>query len=255
MLAPRRQSLPQPHAPSSFIPAWAPTGLDSAHHTQPAMSASQQSLHARMGRPGGELEEALDPCGSHDAAFSNPSDPPARRKTDTSAAASMPASRHAMQTDQDSEEQHRSSPRHGSYEAAPAVNITIHGSCSFMSPAKMPLETEVHETCSAVLPSNPTQCNQALLTTEHLNAVKLNPEASLAHLHQPARDSAQAADHSITGDAGASCSGAVSPGEGGVQEAGGRRQPDQAATGSIDTAALQKEVTELRQQARMQILT
>lgn len=252
MLAPRRQSLPQPHAAPSFIPAWAPTGLDSANPTQLSTSASCQSLHAREGRPGGDPEKALDPYSSHDAAFSTPSDLPARRKNDTVAAASMSAGRHSIQTDQGSEEQHRSSPRRESYEAAPAVNITIHGSCSCMSPAKMHLETEVNKTYSAVLLNNSTQRDQALPLIEHLDAVKLNPEASLAHLHQPARDSGQAAVNSITS---ASCSGTRSPGQGGVQEAEGRCQPDQAATGNIDTAALQKEVTELRQQARMHIPT
>ena len=232
-LAPRRQSLPQPHASPSVIPAWAPTGPDTANHTMPSTYASCNSIHDRAScMP----DEAQDAHIYQEAAFSSTSDL-GPGKYDRLAAARMSASRQPIQTGQGSGDQHCPSPGCGSYQAAPAVNITITGACSCMSPAKTSPSIEAHE--------------QASQAAEHQSAVKLHPEASLAYLHQPAGDSGPTGEHSHTGNSAASCSSAVSPGAVPQEETAGGRQTDQVASGGIDTAALQKEVTELRQQASM----
>ncbi len=72
----------------------------------------------------------------------------------------------------------------------------------------------------------------------------LNPEASLAHLHQPAVPAGEAISKAFRGvqsSAGMEAAGRAGP--------EGDAQGDQQATeAGVDTAALQKEVTELRQQ-------
>lgn len=248
MLAPRRQSLPQPHAAPSFIPTWAPTGPDTAthighatdaaaKHSRRSTSASCTSMYEQADH--GMRDEAQDTHSHQEAASSTASDlalgsfdqvPPARSS----------ASRQSAQRGQGPEDQQCFSPGCGSFQAAPAVNITITGACSCTSPAKMPPSTGAHE--------------QAPPLAKQQSAAKLSAEASLAYLHQPAEGSGQARQlHSGTGDAGASCSSAAGPGavqQEDVQRAADVGQADQAASGGIDTAALQKEVTELRQQAR-----
>lgn len=160
------------------------------------------------------------------------------------APARMSASRQSVQPGHGFEDEQWYRPRCGSYQAAPALNITITGACSCVSPAKTPPSTGAHKQASPV--------------TRQQRAAKLSAEASLAYLHQPARASSQAGEHSNLGDADTSCSTAVSPGvaqQESVQEAADGDQTDQAATGGIDTAALQKEVTELRQQVCASALT
>lgn len=241
MLAPRRQSLPQPHTSPLFIPSWAPTGPDSsANRTKLSTSASCQSLHDRPGQTECKPDEGPDTCSGHDAAVSTPPDLPARRRDHSFAAASMSASRQSTHTDQWSGDPQHPSPGRQLYKAAPAVNIIINGPGPCLSPAKTSPGTEAHE--------------QASPPAERLNAAKLTAEASLAYLHQRAGSSGQAAYNSSTGDAGAVSIDAVSPCsvcQGDLQDASGRRGADQAGSSSIDTAALQKEVTELRQQARV----
>ena len=242
MLAPRRQSLPQPHAPPSFIPAWAPTGPDAATHTVRSTandtgrftSASCNSVHDSADWVDHMSDEAQDAHRYQEAAASDQT----LGEFDRLAPARMSASRQSVRRGHGSEDQQCSSPRCGSFQAAPAVNITITGACSCMSPGKMPSSTAAHE--------------QASPLTKQQSGAKLSTEASLAYLHQPAGNSSQAGDHSNIGNAGTTCSSAVNPGaaeqEGG-QEAAGECQSDQSGGGGIDTAALQKEVTELRQQA------
>ena len=240
MLAPRRQSLPQPHAPASFIPAWAPTGPDTATHTVPSTdtvnntgrstSASCNFIHDRADRADCMSSEAQDAHSYQAAAVSTASDR-APGRFDRLAPACISASRQSVQHGLGSEDQLCSSPGRGSCQAAPAVNITITGACSCMSPSKTACIAGVHEQVSPL--------------TKQQSAAKLSAEASLAYLHHSAGDSSQAEDHSHIGNAGTSYSSAVSPGatrQEDVQEAAG-------GNGGVDTAALQKEVTELRQQA------
>lgn len=248
MLAPRRQSLPQPHAPPSFIPTWAPTGPDRAihmgHTTDPARH-SRRSTSASCNSMRDEADHGMhdEAQGAHSQqeAASSPASDLALGRFDQVAPAHASASRQSAQRGQGPEDQQCFSPGCGSFQAAPAVNITITGACSCMSPAKTPPSTGVHE--------------QTPPLAKQQSAAKLGAEASLAYLHQPAEGSGQARHlHSNTGDAGTSCSSsAVAPAAGhqqeGVQGAAGGGQADQAASGGIDTAALQKEVTELRQQA------
>ncbi len=76
------------------------------------------------------------------------------------------------------------------------------------------------------------------------NSAVLHPEASLAHLHQaaaPAGEAVRGASRAVQSSAGMEEAGRASP-EGDAQ--GGR----QATEAGVDTAALQKEVTELREQ-------
>lgn len=247
MLAPRRQSLPQPHAPPSFIPTWAPTGPDTAihigHATDPAKHSrrstcgSRHSMFNQADQEDGMHDEAQD-AHRHQEAASSPASNLALGRFDQVTPARS-SSRQSAQRGQGSEDQQCFSPRCGPFPAAPAVNITITGACSCMSPAKTPPSTGVHE--------------QAPHLAQQQTAAKLSGEASLAYLHQPAEGSGQARQHSNTGDAGTSCSSAVGPGavhqQEEVQGAAGVGQVDQAASGGIDTAALQREVTELRQQA------
>ena len=255
VLAPRRQSLPQPHASPSFIPAWAPTGPDAATHSHPVRStdtanhtgrstpASCNSIHDQANQVDRMSDEAQDAHSYQEAAFSNASDQ-APGQFDRLALARKSASRQSAQRGDGFEDQQCYSPGCGSYQATPAVNITITGACSCMSPAKTPPSTGVHE--------------QASLVTRQQHAAKLSAEASLAYLHQPARASSQAGEDSNIGNADTSCSSALSPGaaqQEGTQEAAGGGQTDQAGSGGIDTAALQKEVTELRQQACVPALT
>ena len=247
MLAPRRQSLPQPHASPSFIPAWAPTGPDAATHTVRSTdtakdaghytSASGNSIHVQTGRVDHMSDEAQDAHSYQEAAFSNASDR-AAGKFDQLAPARMSASRQSVQRSHGFEDQQCSSPECGSYQAAPAVNITITGACCCMSPAKAPSCTSAHE--------------QASSSTQQQSATKLSAEASLAYLYQTAGNSSQAGKPTEIGNAGTSCSSAVSPDaarQESVQEADGGCQSDQVGSGGIDTAALQREVTQLRQQA------
>lgn len=247
MLAPRRQSLPQPHAAPSFIPAWAPTGLDAATHTvrspdtandtEHSISASCNAIHHRADWVDHMSDEAQDAHRYQEAAASDQT----LGRFDRLAPERASANRQSVGHGHRSEVQQCYSPGCGSSQAAPAVNITITGACSCMSPAKTPCSTAAHEQVSPL--------------TKQQSGVKLSAEASLAYLHQPAGDSNQAGEDGHIGNAGTSCNSAVNPGaagQKGVQEAAGECQSDQVGSGGggIDTAALQKEVTELRQQAR-----
>ncbi len=76
------------------------------------------------------------------------------------------------------------------------------------------------------------------------NSAVLNPEASLAHLHQaaaPAGEAVREASRAVQFSAGMEEAGRAGP-EGDAQGV------QQATEAGVDTAALQKEVTELRQQ-------
>ncbi len=81
-------------------------------------------------------------------------------------------------------------------------------------------------------------------SADRQNSAVLNPEASLAHLHQPAAPAGETV-HEASGAVQSSA---------GMEEArrtgpeGDAQGGQQATEAGVDTAALQKEVTELRQQ-------
>ncbi|KAA6428241.1 MAG: hypothetical protein FRX49_01837 [Trebouxia sp. A1-2] len=91
---------------------------------------------------------------------------------------------------------------------------------------------------------------EPLRSADRQNSAVLNPEASLAHLHQPAAPAAEAvskASRAMQSSAGMEEAGRTGP-EGDAQGV------QQATEAGIDTAALQKEVTELKQQLQRLML-
>ena len=212
-LAPRRQSLPVPHASPAFVPAWAPQGPDTHSHT----SSTNRPYHVDTqmygsGYAPAEQSDSYLHDGTHAA--------------DSVAAWSQSA---AQQTSPSTAAHHCCSPGRDRLQAAPSVNITITGACTCQSPVK---------------PCASGGLQEPLRSADRQNSAVLNPEASLAHLHQPAAPAAEAvskASRAMQSSAGMEEAGRTGP-EGDAQGV------QQATEAGIDTAALQKEVTELKQQ-------
>ena len=226
-LAPRRQSLPVPHASPSCVPTWAPSGpltfSQTASPNRPYHVASQpySSGYASSGDSDSHITSGAREL---EAAPHLPQMP---GLFDTTSNASQYAVRKSTQTQPGCADQQCVSPARESFQAVPSVNITITGACSCQSPIKQPASPQLSKA-----------------TELHPSAV-LNPEASLAYLHQPA---VPIGASSRTGQ----LHGAEASGTAGLEEEGpGARQAAQQSretSSAIDTAALQKEVTELRQQ-------
>jgi len=215
-LAPRRQSLPVPHASPAFVPAWAPQGPDThSHSSSPNRPYHVDTQTYGSGHAPAEQSDSYLYDGTHAA--------------DSVAAWSQSAAQQSPQTSPSTAAHHCCSPGRKSLQAAPSVNITITGACTCQSPVK---------------PCASASLQELLRSADRQNSAVLNPEASLAHLHQPAVPAGEAISKAFRGvqsSAGMEAAGRAGP--------EGDAQGDQQATeAGVDTAALQKEVTELRQQ-------
>lgn len=230
MLAPRKQSLPVPHAPPAFIPAWAPTDPDMARHNSPTMSAPYRPVQAHSS--GYMPEDSQHARSCHDAAVGSSAEPASSHGNSPAAMDDSALRRSAQGQAQGLAEPNCLSPGRESYQSLPAVNINITGACACMTPARRSASTGMQEQASAA---------------EQHSSAKLNAEPSLAHLHQPANIAVQPAGST---HASPSCNALdhSNGGQGSVPQANGGQQADQGGNSGIDTAALQKEVTELRQQ-------
>ena len=215
-LAPRRQSLPVPHASPAFVPAWAPQGPDTHSHTNsPNHPYHVDTQTCGSGYAPAEQSDSYPHDGTHAA--------------DSVAAWSQSAAQQSSQNSPSTAAHPCCSPGCESLQAAPSVNITITGACACQSPVK---------------PSARGSLQEPLRSADRQNSAVLNAEASLAYLHQaaaPAGEAVRQASRAVQSSAG-------------MEEAGrtgrdGDAQGVQHATeAGVDTAALQKEVTELRQQ-------
>ncbi|DBA99043.1 hypothetical protein WJX77_007957 [Trebouxia sp. C0004] len=217
-LAPRRQSLPVPHASPAFVPAWAPQAPDTHSPDRPHHVDTQT---CGSGYVPAEQSDSYRYDGTH--------------ATGSLAAWFQSAAQQSSQTSPSTAAHHYCSPGRESLQAAPSVNITITGACSCQSPVK---------------PYASVSLQDPMRSADRQNSAVLNPEASLAHLHQPAAPAGEAvrkASRAMQSSAGVEEDGRAGP-EGDAQ---GRQQ---AAEAGIDTAALQKEVTDLRQQLQRLML-
>lgn len=215
-LAPRRQSLPVPHASPAFVPSWAPQGPDTHSHT----SSPSRPYHV-------DTQTYGSGCAPAEQSDSYPYD--GTHAAESVAAWSQSAAQQTSQTSPSTAAHRCFNPGGESLQAAPSVNITITGACTCQSPVK---------------PCARASLQEPLQSSDRQNSVVLNPEASLAHLHQPAASAGEAAreaSRAVQFSAGMEEAGRAGP-EGDAQ--GGQ----QATEASVDTAALQKEVTELRHQ-------
>lgn len=225
MMAPRRQSLPVPHMAPSFIPAWAPVGPDAALHS----TLPSHSLHTSSQANSAVCNDAPRYSPAHQDVASRPASAIASAKgNDTAAEPVYSAQQPQRALCSRSGDRQCSSPEQESYQSVPAVNITVTGGCSCSSPSR---QTTSPETCGRAQPAG-----------QHCTA-KLDPEASLAYLHQPTALNGQAGDN-----ANASIDRTVVSPDGSRQDATGEALVAQGVSSCVDTTALQKEVTELRQQ-------
>ena len=217
-LAPRRQSLPVPHASPAFVPVWAPQGPDTHSHT----NSPNRPYHVDTQTYG---------SGHAPAEQSNSYPYDGTQAADSVAAWSQSAAQQPSQTSPSTAAHHCFSPGRESLQAGPSVNINITGGCSCQSPVKPYASVSVQE---------------PLQSADRQNSAVLNPEASLAHLHQPAApavDAVSQASRAAQFSAGMKEAGRI-----GLE--GDAHGGQQATEAGVDTAALQKEVTELRQQVR-----
>ena len=99
-------------------------------------------------------------------------------------------------------------------------------------------------------PSTEERCQSQ--PAEQHGAAKLQAEPSLAYMHQPACLGGQAAADSSIHVEAATMSQVEGPPDA-DQQPSVSQQADQGVSSSIDTAALQKEVTELRQQVKLEL--
>jgi len=208
--------LPVPHASPAFVPAWAPQGPDThSHSNSPNRPYHIDTQTHNSGYAPAEQSDSYPYDGTHAA--------------DSVTAWSQSAAQQSSQTSPCTAAQQCCSPGRESLQAAPSVNITITGACSCQSPVKP---------CASVSLQEP------LRSADRQNSTALNPEASLAHLHRPAAPAGEAvskAARAMQSSTGMEEAGSTGP-EGDAQGS------QQATEAGIDTAALQKEVTELRQQ-------
>ena len=219
-----------PHAPPAFIPAWAPTDPDMARHSSPTMSAPYRASQAYSSGCGPKDSQHVRSC--RNAAVSSSTEHVFVNGNSPAAVDGFDLRQSAQGGAQGPADRQCPSPGRESYQSVPAVNINITGACACMSPARQSASTDRHE--------------QAHAAEQH-SAAKLNAEASLAYLHQPSSVPFQPAGGS---NASAKC---IALGQGidcqdSMPQASKEHQASEGSNKCIDTAALQKEVTELRQQ-------